>query len=170
MIKIYKPGKYEHIATRDMQWLKQNLNIVRIVNFISDAKADHPMSPEELNSYVFGDYSPTEVTLVIVNWFGMSTDIWRIQLKTSINSSFLNSVSVDFHHSRHSPELSPSMRILRVYENYVSQYIGVHKCIGIIFRTHCVLHYEMPRATFSVKSQYLLTGPPREIKGPRAKS
>ncbi|XP_065904232.1 uncharacterized protein [Dysidea avara] len=155
-VKKYKPVKYEQIATKDMQWLKQNFNIVRVVNFIRNAKKEYPMSLEELNSYVFGDYSPTEVTLVIVNWFGMSTDIWRIQLKTSINSSFLNSVNVDFHHSRHSPELSPSTRVLRAYENYVSQYIGVHKYVGIIFRTHCVLRYELIGDPFSLKSQYLL--------------
>ena len=32
-------------------------NIVRVVNFIRDAKADHPMSLEGLISYVFGDYN-----------------------------------------------------------------------------------------------------------------
>ena len=156
-VKKYKPGKYEEIATKDMQWLNQNFNIVRVVNFIRNVRKGYPMSLEELNSYVFGDYSPTEVTLVIVNWFGMGTTVWRIQLKKSINSSFLNSVNVDFHHSQHSPELSPSMRVLRAYKNYVSQYIGNHKYIGIIFRTHCVLYYyKFPRAAFSVKSQYLL--------------
>ena len=63
-----------------MQWLKQNFSIIRVVNFIRNAKIEYPLSLEELNSYVFGDYSPTEVILVIVNWFGMSTEVWRIQL------------------------------------------------------------------------------------------
>ena len=155
-VKKYKPGKYEQIATKDMQWLKQNFSIIRVVNFIRNAYIEYPMSLEELNSYVFGDYSPTEVTLVIVNWFGMSTEVWRIQLKKSINCYFLNSMNVDFHLSRHSPELSPSMRVLRAYKNYISQYIGNHKYIGVIFRTHCVLRYELPEADFSLKSQYLL--------------
>ena len=74
-VKIYKPVKYERFATKDMQWLKQNFNIVRVVNFIRDAKIEYPMSLEELRSYVFGDFSPTEVTLVVVNWFGMSTEV-----------------------------------------------------------------------------------------------
>ena len=65
-------------------------------------------------------------------------------------------MNVDFHLSRHSPELSPSMRVLRAYENYISQYIGNHKYIGVIFRTHCVLCYELPGAAFSLKSQVLL--------------
>ena len=155
-LKRYKPFKYEQISTKDMQWLTENFNIVRVVNFIRDASKVHPMSLEELNSYVFGEYSPTEVTVVIVNWIGMGTDIWRIQLSKSINNSFLKSVNVDFHHPNTSLPLSPSKRVLNAYENYVSKYVGDHKYIGITFRTHCILRYEMPKASFSVKSQYLL--------------
>ena len=153
-VEKYKPGKYEHIATEDMLWLKQNFNIIRVVNFIRSGNGQHPMSLEELNSYVFGDFSPTEVTLVTVNWIGIAK--WRIQLNESVESSFLNSAYVDFQIPGRSPELSPSMRVLRAYENYVSRYIGTRKYIGIIFRTHCVLYYGILRANFSVKSQYLL--------------
>jgi len=155
-LKIYKPHKYEQVSTEDMQWLTENFNIVRVVNFIRDAHKEYPMSLEELNSYVFGEFSPTEVTVVIVNWIGMGTRKWRIQLSKSINSSFLNSVSVDFHLQNNLPPLSPSRRVLEAYENYVSKYIGDHKYIGITFRTHCILRYEMRKASFSVKSQYLL--------------
>jgi len=155
-IKRYKPGKYEQIPDKDMQWLNDNFNIVRVVNFIRDAKAEHPMSLEELNSYVFGDFSPTEVSVLIVNWIGMDTRIWRIQLSKSIDSSFLNSVHVDFRYPNGSIELSPSKRVLKAFENYVSKYIGVHKYVGIVFRTHCILRYGMRKAGFSGKSQYLL--------------
>ena len=109
---------------------------------------------EELNSYVFGDLDPTKVTLIIVNWIGMGTEKWRIQLKTTLNSSFLDAVQVDFRLPHSSPEISPSLRVLKAYENYIAWYIGDRKYVGIVFRTHCVLRYGINRK--SLKNQYLL--------------
>jgi len=153
--KTYNPTKYEHIATEDMTWLKQNFNITRVVNFIRDGNVEHPLSPEEFNSYVFGDIDPTEVTLIIINWIGISTTRWRIQLKRTSYISYLNAMHVDFRIPQSLPKISPSWRVLKAYKNYVSKYIGNRKYVGIIFRTHCVLEYGV-KGDFKTKSQYLL--------------
>ena len=89
----YNLTRYEHIPTEDMIWLRQNFNITRVVNFIYNGNVEHPLSPEEIKTYIFGDIDPTEVTLVIVNWVGISTTRWRIQLKnTAAYSSFLKAM------------------------------------------------------------------------------
>jgi len=155
-VKNYRPGKYEYIPPNDLLWLKQYFNVARVVTFIRNGRKDYPMTLEELNSYVFGEFDPAEVTLVIVNWVGMNTGRWRIQMKTTLESSFINSLRIDFHNPQSSPEISPSRRVLKAYENYVAQYIGNRKYIGIVFRTHCVLRFGIKQADFSVKSEYLL--------------
>ena len=141
-VKAYNPTKYEHIPTEDMMWLKQNFNITRVVNFIRDGRVKHPLSMEELKSYVLGDIDPTEVTLLIVNWIGISITQMRIQVKdNTVYSSLTNAMHVDFRVPQGYPEVSPSQRVLKAYKTFVSKYIGNHKYVGIIFRTHCVLEY-----------------------------
>ena len=41
-VQKYDPGKFEHIPTEDMLWLKQNFNITRVVTFIRDARKSIP--------------------------------------------------------------------------------------------------------------------------------
>ena len=156
----YNPGKYEHIPTDDMMWLKQNFNITRVVNFIRHEGTRHPFSLEELKSYVFGDLDPNEVTLIVVNWIGISTMHQRIQVKQTADynnytRSFIDAMLVDFHLPQSASKISPSWRVLKAYKNYVSKHIGNRKYIGIVFRTHCVLRFQ--RGDFKQKSQHLLT-------------
>jgi len=156
-VKTYNPGKFECIPPEDMMWLKCNFNITREVTLVRNARIPHPMSLKELKSYVFGNLNTTEVTLVIVNWIGMDTRRLRIQLNaTELSHSFLDSIHVEFHNPQSSPNISPSWRVLMAYKNYVSQYIGDRKYVGIVFRTHCVLRYGV-KGDFETKSQHLLS-------------
>jgi len=154
-VKTYHPGKLEHISTEDMIWIKQNFNISKVVTFIRNCQIPYPMSLEELNSYVFNDLNTSEVTVIVVDWIGMGIFPWRIQLNTTLDRSFLDSVQVDFHNLRSSPAISPSLRVLKAYKNYISKYIGNRKYVGITFRTHCVMHYGV-KGDFKIKSQLLL--------------
>ena len=156
----YNPGKNEHIPNEDMMWLKQNFNITRVVTFIRYEAARHPFSLEELKSYVFGDLDPNEVTLIVVNWIGISTLHQRIQVKQTADHnnytrSLIDAMLVDFHLPQSASKLSPSWRVLKAYKNFVSKNIGSQKYIGIIFRTHCVLKFQ--KGDFIQKSQHLLT-------------
>jgi len=65
--------------------------------------------------------------------------------------SIIHFLTLDFHDPQSSPEISQ----VKAYENYVSEYIGNHEYVGIIFRTHCVMHY-VARGDFETKSQLLL--------------
>jgi len=155
-VNKYNPIKYEHIATEDMTWLKQNFNITRVVNFIRDGRVQHPLSLKELQSYVFGDINPREVTLLIVNWIGISITQLRIQVKEdTAYKSFTNAMHVDFRVPQGYPAVSPSQKISEAYKRFVSKYIGNRKYVGIIFRTHCVLRNGVG-GSFNEKSQYLL--------------
>jgi len=156
-VKTYNPVKFEHVPPEDMMWLKCNFNITREITLVRNGRIPHPMSLKELKSYVFGNLKNTnEVTLVIVNWIGIDTRSRRLLLNaTEFSQSFVDSINVEFH-PQSSPNISPSWRVLKAYKNYVSQYIGNHKYVGIVFRTHCVLRYGV-KGDFETKSQHLLS-------------
>jgi len=152
-VKKYNPGKYEQITNDDMAWLKKNFNILKVVNYIR-GKIRKPLTLERLKSYIFGRLNTSEVTLIIVNWFGTE----RIKIKPS-QSAFNAAANVQFFFPHESKSttlvISPSKRVLKAYKSYVSDYIGDRKYLGITFRTHNVLHYA-PGVNFAQKSKYLL--------------
>ena len=152
-VRKYNPGKYEQITNDDMAWLNKNFNIIKVVNYIR-GKVRQPITLETFNSYIFGKLNPSEVTLVIVNWFGTE----RVKFRPS-KSAFNAAANVQFSFPHESKSMtlviSPSKRVLKAYKSYVSDYIGDRKYLGITFRTHNVLHYA-PGVNFVQKSKYLL--------------
>ncbi|XP_065900724.1 uncharacterized protein [Dysidea avara] len=156
-VKKYKPGKYEQITNSDMLWIKRNFNITRIVTFVHNAAISNPLTLEEYNSYVFGDLNPSQVTLICVNWIGIGVTKFRIQIR-SAPASFLKSIKVEFklqvNSSGVSPVVSPSPKIMKAYQAYISQYFGNRKYIAAVFRTFTVMYYH--HAQFPQQSKYLL--------------
>ncbi len=45
---------------------------------------------------------------------------------------------------------------MTAYKAYVQQFIGDHKYVGIVFRTHHVMHYSPLNGSFADQSRYLL--------------
>ena len=158
-IKTYDPGLYEQISDSDLAWLKSNFNISRVVTFVRSSLIHQPLTLEEYRSYVFGSLKPSEVTLIIVNWIGIGAWKFRIQIK-SAPSSFDNAVRINFNIPQPGysvlPELSPSPDILRAYNTYISKYIGNHKYVGVVFRSHSVLHFCHGCGNFDGRSRRLL--------------
>lgn len=153
-INKYKPNNNERIQKEGMLWLKRNFDIVRVVTFIRSARARRAITLEEYKHYVFGDFNPNQVTLIIVNWIGIDVKTQRIEIK-SAPPSFAKAVHVRFE-SPVQPELSASPKVLNAYKAYVSKYIGNRKYIGIVFRAHTVLRYSPKHGSFNQASEYLL--------------
>ena len=100
------------------------------------------------------------MTVILVNWFGIGVQRERVEIKSKPSSkSFLSSTRISFvppvNGSHVSPNILPSQRVLNAYKTYVTEYIGDHKYIGIVFRTHCVLFYFA--GSFDVKKSICLT-------------
>jgi len=156
-IKKYNPGIYEHISNEDMMWFKtMNFSIARVVTVIRNEHMTQPIKLEDYNFHVFGNLNPRDVTLIVVNWIGIGVMDWRIQV-TSDDRELLESMRVVFNLPLHgvSPMMSPSQRVLRAYDNYVSKYIGENKYIGIVFRAQCVVRWGIP-GNFTVRKNYFL--------------
>ena len=134
------------IALNDMQWMKDNFNIIKTVCYLCSAKFQHPLSLEEFNSLIFSNnsFKPSQVTVIVVNWIGIRTSrvhLNPITIYTSPNSQKL---------------LSPSKRVMAAYKAYVQQYIGDHKYVGIVFRTHHVMFFSPLKGSFANQSKHLL--------------
>jgi len=114
---------------------------------------------EEYNSYVFGDFKPSQVTLILVNWFGIGVQKERVEIISNLSTkSFLASTCVAFvprpvNDAYVSLNVFPSQRVLDASKTYVSEYFSGRKYIGIVFRTHCVLFYFA--GTFDTKKKHL---------------
>ena len=148
------------VPQNDMVWLKKKFDIVRMVTFVRSISSRHAVTLEEYNSYLFGDLEPNQVTLIVVNWFGIGVQIERVEIKSNPSTkSFLSSTRIAFvppvNSSHVSPNVLPSQRVLNAYKTYVAEYIGDRKYVGIIFRTHCVLFYFA--GSFDVKKKHLLS-------------
>ena len=154
-VKKYSPGKYEHIPDEDLLWFKKmNFSIARVVTVIRNEHKTQPIKLDDYKFHVFGNLNPRDVTLITINWIGIGVMAWRIQV-TSEDHKFLESMRVVFNLPLHgvSPMISPSQRVLRAYNNYVSKYIGDNKYVGIVFRAQCVVRWGIP-GNFTIRKQY----------------
>ena len=129
------------ILKDDLLWLNSTFNLIRTVCYLCDQNKPHPIPIEEFTAHVFGNSKPSEVTLITVGWFGVRGT--RLELQTKNKMSWaLDEVP------------QPSRRIVKAYEAYKSRYIGDHKYIGVIFRTHHVLYFS-PKAGQLEEDKYL---------------
>ena len=135
------------IALRDMRWITENFKIIKTLCYLCATNFQHPLFVEEFNSLIFSDngLKPNQVTVIVVNWIGIRTS--RIHLKpiTLFTSPLERKVT-----------FTPSKRVMAAYEAYVQQYIGDHKYVGIVFRTHHVLFFSPLQGSFANQSKYLL--------------
>ena len=148
----------EQISPDDMLWLRAKFKVVRTLTYTCSTKMSHSVTLEKYNSYVFGDLDPSKVTLIFVNWIGISERV-RVEIKvTPSTKSFISATKVTFNPpvkcSYVSPILLPSQRVLHAYETYVANYIGNRKYIGISFRTHYVMYRF--RGSFDEKQKHVL--------------
>ena len=132
------------IASNDMQWIEENFNIVKTMCYLCATNFQHPLSLEEFNSLIFSDngFKPNQVTVIVVNWLGIRKPRVHLNPLTMFNSQNVL--------------LSPSKRVMAAYKAYVQQYIGDHKYVGIVFRTHHVMFFSPLKGSFANQSKYLL--------------
>ena len=139
--------KDRQIAPGDMLWIKENFNVVKKICYLCDTKLPHALTLEKFNSIIFYDngLKPNKVTLIVVNWLG--TRKTRIHLNPlTLFASALNQRIV----------FPPSKRVMAAYKAYVQRYIGGHKYVGIVFRTHHVMYFSPLKGSFANQSKYLL--------------
>ena len=136
------------IASNDMQWIKHNFNVVKTICYLCAANFQHPLSLKEFNSLIFSDngLKPNQVTVIVVNWLGIRTS--RIHL--------IKPISIFTSPLERQVTFTPSKRVMAAYKAYVQQYIGDHKYVGIVFRTHHVLFFSPLQGSFADQSKYLL--------------
>jgi len=109
------------------------------------ANKKHYMSLENFASHVFGDKKPNKVTLILVGWLGIRQSRVDVGSRSMFSSAFNPNFTFPM-----------SGRITQAYQFYKSQYIGDHKYIGIVFRTHHVLYFSPLAGNFTNKIKYLL--------------
>ena len=137
----------QQIAHNDMQWIKETFNIIKMVCIISPTHSPHPISINDFISLILedSDVKLNQVTVMIVNWIGIRST--RIHLLP-------NKIYATVLHRRFT--FPPSKRIMTAYKAYVQQYIGDHKFVGIVFRTHHVLYFSPLKGSFVNQRKYLL--------------
>ena len=135
------------ITRRDMLWIKKTFNVIKTVCYICATNIPHPLSLRKFNSLIFYDNGlrPYQVTLITVNWVGIRAE--RVHI---------NPLSLFVEPLQTQITFSPSKRIMTAYKTYVQQYIGDHKYVGIVFRTHHVMDYSPLQENFANQSKYLL--------------
>ena len=139
--------KDRQIAPGDMLWIKENFNVVKKICYLCDTKLPHALTLEKFNSIIFYDngLKPNKVTLIVVNWLGMQ--------KTWIH---LNPLTLFASALKQRVVFPPSKRVMAAYKAYVQHYIGGHKYVGIVFRTHHVMYFSPLKGNFANQSKYLL--------------
>jgi len=132
---------------QDMLWIKNNFDIIKTVCYLCATNIWHPLSLDKFNSLVFSDngVKPNEVTLIIANWIGIRTVRVHLDPLTLFTSPLEQKIA-----------FPPSKRVVTAYKEYIKQYIGDHKYVGIVFRTHHVLDFSPQKDDFSSQSEYLL--------------
>ena len=137
-----KSCNLDKIPKDDSQWLGSVFNITRIVCYLGCVNKHHNLSVEAFASYVFGKSNLSQVTLITVGWLGIRNT------RVDIHSTHDFAVGINAR-----LVLPPSPRIVQAYKTYKSLYIGDHKYVGIVFRTHHVLYFSPPSIE---KNEYLL--------------
>ena len=134
------------IPATDLNWLKTaGFNISKVMCYYCAVNKKHFMSLENFTSYIFGDKKPNQVTLILVGWLGIRQSRVDVGSKSMFSSAFNPSLA-----------LPVSDRIIQAYQDYKSRYIGDHKYVGIVFRTHHVLYFSPLVGSFANQSKYLL--------------
>ena len=130
------------VPKEDMLWLKSIFNITRVMCYLGCVNKHHDISVEEFGSYIFEKMNLTKATLITVGWLGIRKT--RVDIRsTRAFASAINTRIV----------LPPSPRVIQAFESYKSLYIGDHKYVGIVFRTHHVMFFTPPGTK---KEKYLL--------------
>ena len=135
------------IPRRDMLWIKKTFNVIKTVCYTCATNIPHPLSLRKFNSLIFYDHGlrPNQVTLITVNWVGIRTVRIHINPLSLFVEPLLKKII-----------FPPSKRVMTAYKAYVQQFIGDHKYVGIVFRTHHVMHYSPLNGSFADQSRYLL--------------
>ena len=140
--------KFERkIAANDLHWIKENFDIIKTVCYLCVTYRPHALSIDDFISLVFNgsNLQSNPVTVIIVNWLGIR--------KTRVHLLPFNMFTTVVHQKFTFP---PSKRVMAAYEAYVQQYIGDHKYVGIVFRTHHVMFFSPLKGSFANQSKYLL--------------
>ena len=137
----------EPIAKEDISWINEHFNVVKTVCYLCATNIRHSLSLEQFNSLIFHDNSsrPNQVTLITVNWLG----IRKARIHIDPLGLFVSPLDRKL-------TFPPSKRVMTAYKAYVQQYIGDHKYVGIVFRTHHVLQFSPLKGSFANQSKYLL--------------
>ena len=135
------------IPRRDLLWIKETFNVVKTICYTCATNIPHPLSLKKFNSLIFYDHGlrPYQVTLITVNWLGIRT----VRIHVNPIYTFVDPLQKKI-------TFSPSKRVMTAYNTYVQQYIGDHKYVGIVFRTHHVMDRSPLGGTFVDQSRYLL--------------
>ena len=135
------------IAKEDISWINKHFNVLKTVCYLCATNIDHSLSVDQFNSLIFHDnrLKPNQVTLITVNWLGIR------KARIHIDPLALFSSPLDKKFT-----FSPSKRVMTAYKAYVQQYIGDHKYVGIVFRTHHVLYFSPLKGSFANQTKYLL--------------
>ena len=135
------------IATSDIHWIKDNFDVIKTVCYLCATYKPHALSIKQFISLVLNDSNlqPGEVSLIIVQWLGIR--------KTRVHLLPINMFTTVLHRRFTFP---PSRRVMAAYKTYVQHYIGGHKYVGIIFRTHHVMYFSSLKGSFANQSKYLL--------------
>ena len=142
-------GTKRQIAAGDMLWINEHFNVIQTVCYLCSTNLQHPLSIRNFTSILLRNHSIklSQITLIIVGWLGIRTE--RIHLSPiTVFSKALNQKSLI--------TLPPSKRVMAAYKAYVKHYIGDHKYVGIIFRTHHVMYFSPLKGSFANQSKYLL--------------
>ena len=139
--------KERQITPSDMLWIKRNFNIVKTICYFCDTNVQHAVSLERFNSLIFYDngLKPNQVTLIVVNWLGMRKARIHVNPLTLFTSALEQRIV-----------FPPSQRVMATYKAYIQRYIGDHKYVGIVFRTHHVMYFSPLKGSFANQSKYLL--------------
>ena len=142
---VCKTGR--QIVHSDMHWIKETFNVIKTVCYLCTTHSPHSLSIEDFISSVLKDSNvkTNEVTVMIVNWLGIRT--------TRVHLLPIKIFTTVLHRKFSFP---PSKRVMTAYKAYVQQYIGDHKYVGIVFRTHHVLYFSPLKGSFANQSKYLL--------------
>ena len=135
------------IATSDLHWIRENFDVIKTVCYLCATHKPHALSIKEFVALVLADSNlqPDEASLIIVNWLGIR--------KTRVHLLPIKMFTTVLHRKFTFP---PSKRVMAAYKAYVQHYIGDHKYVGIIFRTHHVMYFSPLKGSFTNQSKYLL--------------
>ena len=142
-------GTKREIASSDMLWIKENFDIIQTVCYLCATNLQHPLSIKNFTSILLSNHKIklNQITLIIAGWLGIRTERIHLLPITAFSKVLVQKSLMTF---------PPSKRVMAAYKAYVQRYIGDHKYVGIIFRTHHVMYFSPLKGSFANQSKYLL--------------